>query len=914
MDEVAANLAMCAPVRRLADCEVVLTSSERLARDLRVDAALQMRRSGRRAWAAPEIHSFRSWTLREWASCWPKEQILHPAQELALWLYAIEKSGAADRQLSRMAAARQARQIGSLVQAYRINPEPDSFAGPEEILFFQWYTLAKKAAAERGWLLESGLPEALTILMDVGEWSPPEKVRTIGLVHETPSQTVLLEAMAARGTTIVRDCVVRSCQSTVTLLRPVNRIAQVRMAAERIRDILKPFREQWDREPPRIALIVPELDSSRSTIDAILGEYLAPYTLIPGELRERRPWRYARGFPLADEPLVALALDLVGLEKKRNRLDLISRILLSPLVFSHGTRSEKASFDLRLRRIGYWFSLSRLQELTVEVSDPDEFAGQVNEWLTLYESTWPGHGLPSVWANWIQTVLNAAGWGIGALTSTQAQVVEAWSEALDVFRAMDSQIGEINASQMLVWIREILFARPFQPAVRHLQPVHVLPYGDALGGVYDEIIVLDAVATALPEVSRAAGLISPERMAASDVPGSTPDRALADAEQWRDLLIRMAPKIVVMAPAHDESGGALTPSPVFIGWPDEVSFPESCSDMMTLADCCGAVLEIPEREAAPPVRDLDTEGIHGGVSIFTAMSVSPWVAFMRHRLGLSEFPSVSEGIDARHQGQLMHRVLERFWITTRTRDALLAIPSDQLAHQVRELISIVQAEDRLLSPEVFGEGLAAVERLRMSALILDWLSLEKRRTNPFEVVLAEAKTEACIGGLKVSLRIDRVDRILCDDGSVRYLAIDYKSSARLKESKLDPYDLQDPQLPIYASFTDLRASGIPTIDGVAWARVSEAGCGFVTVAGFCKNVVPVLKGRNQGIQDWAQRIHEWQSMLERQAALFMDGSLDLDRERFCKERFYDDLAPLARLVNEVDTLALNGAPFNAATR
>lgn len=894
--------------------EVILTSSERLAHDLQVDAALRMRQDGRRVWAAPEIHSFRRWTEREWSSCWPKEQILHPTQELALWLYAIEKSGAGERQLSRMAAARQARKIGNIVQAYRVDPDPGSFAGPEESLFYQWHTLVMETIAGRGWLLETQVPDALIALMESGEWTPPEQVRTIGMVHETPVQHRLLEAMAERGTVIIRDEVARECESELILVRPANKLMQMRMAAERIRDLLLPYNDRVDVEPPRIALVVPDLDAARPELDAVLGEYLAPYTLVPGELRERRSWRYARGLPLAEQPLVALALDLLSLEGRRNPLDLLSRILLDPSIFPNSSRTRRSEFELRLRQLGYWFSIPRMKVLAAEHADSeDDFAARFSRWLDEYDTTRPGRELPSVWADWIQAILAAAGWGSGNLTSTQTQAIESWNEALDGFRAMDSQIGTVNASQMLVWVREILFARFFQPAVRHLQPVHVLTHADALGGAYDEIIVLDATVGSLPEAPRAVGLVSQERMAQAGVPRSSPELAVADAERWRDVLLKMAPKIQVMAPAHDDAGGSLVPSPIFTGWPEETSVAEGETTLKALSSKVDEALEVPADEPVPPIEDPDLEGVRGGVAIFSAMAISPWKAFVRHRLGLSEFPVAVEGIDTRHQGKLMHRVLERFWSAVRSRDELLAIPTEDLVAMVHELVGRVQEEDGLISPEAFGSGLAAAEHQRMTELVLDWLEVEGQRTDPFEVVLTEAEVRTNIGGLNVSLRIDRVDRIdrsESGDDTPRYLAIDYKSQSQMSRAWLEADDLPEPQLPIYASCSDLASYGIPSLDGVAWAQVAEKGCAFITYAGFCDSLTPKTTGqRSSAVNDWLGQLRAWRSSLERQAAVFMGGSLELDRKKFQKDEYSKDLAPLIRPADETAPVPPNGDPF-----
>lgn len=893
----------------------ILAATERLARELRVRFALQKQREGARAWVAPAIHSYRGWIQRSWGSAWPTQQILFPAQELALWLYALEQSGHGEALLSRTAAARQARYAGNLLTKHQIDPEPGHFATRDEQIFAEWHALVQQNLGRDGWITEEQLPEALLKMLAAGDWVPEARLHLVGFVDETPLQRLFFGRLSAAGVQIERSDLLEPVESIVVALRPSTRLDQWRLAACRAKDVLAPFANRYDQAPPRIGILVPDPEQCRDQFEAVLREYLAPFTSIPGPLRSRLPWRFSRGRPLAEHPLVAAALDAISLDRFHNGLEVISRLILSPLTFTSSGSLDKSALEFRLRqRGGSRFSLRSIRRLCNEIrtkqgADATSFAAIFDQWLETFESSMPRLALPSDWVRWIESLLGAAGWGVGPMSAEQTQAVDDWRVALDALSSMDTQVGEIDQGRMVVWIREILLERTFQASGEHLQPVEVMAYWDAIGSQFDELLVLDLNANQMPEMARSTGYLPTERLAAAGVPNVTPESALERGKLWMAHIKRTAPKIIFMSPGQDDSGARTLPSPLHAGWPSEETGGPQCISHLESILRAGAKTSYPPPELVPPIAEPVKEGVRGGIAILKNMAVSPWVAFARHRLGLTEFPMPTDGLDHRVQGKLVHRALERFWREVRSQGRLLALTYVQRLDKVVGLVTAVQNEDGIASAAHYGEGMATVERERAVALIMDWLNLESKRAHPFEVVLCEEAMSVRVGPLGLDLRVDRVDRIT-DRSGTYYIVIDYKSGANVDTRGWDPEDLTEPQLPTYASFGNLAALGVPEIHGVAFAQVAEGDCAFHLLASFAGRLIPAADGDvGSGMAEWYSRVGEWAATLTRSAQEFMAGDLSLDRAKFKKNRFVRDLDPLVRPGPEPEALTPGVDPF-----
>ena len=158
----------------------------------------------------------------------------------------------------------------------------------------------------------------------------------------------------------------------------------------------------------------------------------------------------------------------------------------------------------------------------------------------------------------------------------------------------------------------------------------------------------------------------------------------------------------------------------------------------------------------------------GGASLIKDQSACPFRAFARVRLEAGGPEDGTFGFDPRERGGFLHRVFESVWRQLETQHRLKQIPVEELETIVDT--AITTALSRRTSDSEFHRELTEAERMRLKAVTLEWLEVDKQRTQPFTVVQIEEERSFDLNGVNIRLRIDRVDRL--DNGKL--LLIDYK--------------------------------------------------------------------------------------------------------------------------------------------
>ena len=120
------------------------------------------------------------------------------------------------------------------------------------------------------------------------------------------------------------------------------------------------------------------------------------------------------------------------------------------------------------------------------------------------------------------------------------------------------------------------------------------------------------------------------------------------------------------------------------------------------------------------------------------------------------------------------------------------------------------------------QRLQVLEEDRLERLLQQWLRIEADRP-PFEIADTETTTTAELGGLKLHIKADRVDRYA--DG--RHAILDYKTSKNLSLSGWESERPDAPQLPLYAAMSERPISSVLFAKLVAenrpwWASASLA--------------------------------------------------------------------------------------------
>jgi hypothetical protein len=294
--------------------------------------------------------------------------------------------------------------------------------------------------------------------------------------------------------------------------------------------------------------------------------------------------------------------------------------------------------------------------------------------------------------------------------------------------------------------------------------------------------------------------------------------------------------------------------------------------------------------------------LRGGAGVLSSQSQCPFRAFAGARLAAQSWDAAEAGLSAKQRGQILHAVLHSVWSGPprgiRSHAELIALqnlPAFVQDHVRKVLKNTIPDSVRELMPRLYIE----LEETRLVRLVTEWLGLEKSRID-FEVEETEAERAVTITGLKMNLRLDRVDRL--KDASK--LVIDYKTG------NVDPksWDLPRPddvQLPLYKIFATtpvqpplFESHGGPASGGLVFAKVRTGETCFAgRVVDGRGTIKPDLNGNSALVKHklTALQESEWKEYIEQLAADFMHGRADLDPRDYPKTCERCGLQPICRI-------------------
>jgi probable DNA repair protein len=841
------------------DNPLVLATGEPIARALRAQHALAQRRAGLHAWEMPAIHSLHGWCKQQWLATWPAQQVLHGVQELVLWQHAIERDHSAAAVVGKSALARLARGCARLAVQYRIDVGKAAQYTDEQRAFARWHRQVSDTLRASGWVTETEIPALAVAGLRDGTIRAPRSVVVRGAARTlTPLDQFVLDTLAGCGSQVTIEPA-PDARATLHATRYADDDEALRALALQLRDRLLPFIES-DEAPPALLVLCPDAAAARERIESVFKPILAPWLLLPDEGLRPVPWRFARGRPLDQHPLVAAALAACGLNAGENTPEEISRLLLSSMLWTPAQRELCARADRRLREAGGTRIPTRALAALLPAPLDARFAA-----FDASLRRMPRSALPSAWLAHFEKCLETLGWpGDRVLPSMHFQALESWKLALNTFSAMDRQSGPIGHGQAMQWLREIVASRGFEPRVEHEQPIQVLSLREGAGLPVDEVFILDATDARLPGAPRRYPLLSLETLMAAGVPAVTPATALDDARHLAADLAAHCGALHLSYAETGEFGAKQTPPTIFGALEWETRAVAETSSVERAA--AQPRLRWPETDPVPPVSDVAAEGVSGGAKIFRDYAEAPFFAFCKHRLGIKPLEEPSAGIPAWAQGNVVHGVLQEFWSGLRSSAALLALGREEIGARLD--VPLDRCFDEALPAERFGPMLRRIERARLRDIILQWLEHEKRRPEAFEVLHCEQKLELEFEGLALLLYVDRVDRVTTRLGA-RHLVIDYKTGRPQDVGGWKADRLKDPQLPLYATDAARAQLHIPATDGIAFAHVRDGRPALAGATNWGMGLID--RKRTFKVDSWPEQLKAWEEALRRIALGFLAG-------------------------------------------
>lgn len=798
------------------DEAVILTVNNRLARRLVSELGRALRDAGISAAVAPAVLPFSVWAdnLAEQAAFDPEGGLpLHRLDSFAarlLWRDAIRQDADASL-LDPFEAAKLSAEAEHLVQEWHIRAPDD--ANEEYAQFVGWRARYRMLLAECQADDADTRMNLLLAQLRIGMLRIPATVVLAGMRELSPRQQALLDALAARGTEVYR------------LAEEEMPPAQAqRFAAE---DLLGEWRaaaawaaRQLDTTPGRFAIVAADLQDNAPFARRVLHAAL-----------DGKPFNVSVGRPLDEWPLVNAALAWLALlaQPAPYAPGDLARALLGGHCVGHDSEAPaRARLDARWRHQQTLALSSSAWQHALQSCPMLEQAWEIALAAFRHGGNPRQQGSSADWAIRMRAGLAGLGFpGDVPLDSTGYQVFEALQALLQHFSALAPAAGNLSASEAVALLTRLARETPFQPERAANARLDVLGLLEAEGERWDGVWILGMTDDVLPAPPSPNPLLPASALAEANAPRATAARELAYAHDLFDALLHCAPTVIV---SHALLNGEqeLRPSPLIAALPPLPAMPDMAPDdgppssvdtaqpdlFADPGDEAMDCTRVAAQPAAPvPGRPGNThervtlEPLHhdpgpplppgttmsGGTAILDTQARNPLWAFVRYRLGACALPAHAQQLAlSLLRGNFLHLAMQTLWESLRSSRALAhAMANDTLMPLLDQAIeTAARRELRTFSP-----ALRELECQRARNILAQWLTLEAQR-QPFEIAFIEGKQRWQRGPLQLSLRLDRVDRLL-DTGSL--VILDYKSGMHLDINgwaRERPVSLQ---LPFYAA-------------------------------------------------------------------------------------------------------------------
>jgi ATP-dependent helicase/nuclease subunit B len=829
----------------------ILTANQRLARGLRRLYDDRQAADGKGVWPDAPILPFSSWLRDRWTEAVtngiPSPPLLSADQQLAVWRRVIDATSEPLLQIRATAAA--AIEAWSLVHEYELAWSTDRFAGDDDSAAFRsWARAYHDLTNRKGWTDEARLPDLVLGAIESGAAGMPPNLLLAGFDEMTPRQTRVIDTLAAHGCRIDR-LLPAACPARARRVAAIDSAAEIRSAARWARALVE------RDSAARIGVVIPALEALRDPAERIFTEVLHPERLWRSGESRRPAFHVSKGKPLADYPAIWAALSILDLDPRGVPAELASRLLRSPFIrAAESEASARAAADARLRR-------RRLVEYSMDTLVGEVRAPRCPAFLAVldrireHSARMPKQQTPPEWAGEFDALLDGVGWpGPAPLDSAEYQTVHAWRALLARFAATGIAVPALSRAKAVARLREMAADTEFQPQDEDA-PVQIMGALEAAGSEFDHLWILGLHDEVWPGPAHPHPFLPIALQRERNLPHCSSDRELEFVRRTMERLLASAPDIVVSYPQRDGDRD-LRPSALIAGIPaGEEALPND--DAWTDRLVARSELESLVDETAPP---LDGGVTAGGASVLKHQAACPFRAFARIRLGAQPTEEAALGMDPAARGIAVHRALECFWRGVRSHAEFAALSGGDLDTAIRDAVrEALDASHR--DDTALDRRLRRLEEQRMVALLGEWLNLERAR-QPFRVMETEARRDIAVGGLEVSVRVDRLDEL--DDG--RQIVIDYKATAPSLNAWLGDRP-DEPQVPLYS------ISANAPIAAAAFVQITPGAAQF---RGFAEQpgILPGVKALSE--RELREHIAAWRSALTRLAGDFRNGRAEVD--------------------------------------
>ena len=833
------------------DASQVVTASRRLARLLTDEYNERQIASGRTAWLTPVITAWPDWQGRLLASTSLDEQParLNSHQSRVLWERILRRE-INDPLVNIAALTRHARDAWKRLHEWRVPFEECVAAASsrDQRLFAAAASRYRAHLAAENWIDDALLGSTVTEAVRAGSLAVPGRVWLAGFDRLTPEAEELIAALRERGT-IVEHVRAGVPADGISILACEDPDAELRTAGAWAR-------AQLEANPGgRIGIVVSGLEQAAGRVGRLVRE-----GFVPG-------WQYAHGAQadaanvsfgrrLQDYPALEIALLLLRWTHGAIGGRDVSLLLRTPFLGLPDT-DARGRLELELRRLP---DREWTPELLLRAFGEREAGADAADWFARLAAladvgrTRQRESSPAEWAAVIDTVLDDFGWpGAAPLDSADFQLVNRWRDLLNDLAKLELVVPQMTLAQAVAQLRAMAADTVFQPE-QDGAVVEVLGPLEAAGMAFEQLWVAGLTANQWPPPGRPLPLISRRLQRHYGMPDADPDDTAAYAQRVIDRLLASAGGVVCSYPCR--SGDAVETRTALLPDAGETT-PTGDPGWHALQLCDRAAPAAMHDDPVPSV--TADESLTAGAALIQWQMTEPFTAFAQGRLGVSTLWPIVAGLSPILRGDLIHGAAFHLYADRPSQDDIRGWREADLDERIRAAVNRAFPRYERNADGVLRE-LFALERQRVGRLLRELVDVDLARDR-FSIRDVELSTDVDIDGVRLRLRIDRIDRF--DDGAVAIL--DYKTGGRRKflDGSGEPVDAQ---LLVYASAVadPVAALGFYNIDSRETALDAS--------------------GRDaMGAAEWQEALERWNRAVAAAAGAFAAGDVRIRYRQTLRE-------------------------------
>jgi ATP-dependent helicase/nuclease subunit B len=819
----------------------VVTASRRLARLLIAEYTARQLAAGERAWLTPVIAAWPDWLSRLLATGGPGVQPvrINGHQSRVLW-ESILRELVDDPLVNVPSLARQARDAWNRLHEWLVPFEECVGAanGRDQRLFAAAASRYRARLADEHWIDEATIGLEVAGAVRAAAVPAPDHVVFAGFDRLTPAADALIAALRERGSRIdvaapalpASDASVVVCDDRDTELRSAGAWA----------------RRQLDESPgQRIGIVVSNLEQDAARAGRLVREGFVPGWQYAAESQQAAV-NVSFGRRLPDYPAIEIALLLLRWTHSAIRGTDLGLLIRTPFLGSTGV-DARARLELELRRMPdrHWTPALLLEAIGTHGSPdaaPDWLARLAK--LEHLRRSQRREAKPAHWAGVVDELLEEFGWpGAAALESADFQLVNRWRDLLNDFARLDLVMPRITLGQAVGQLSAMASDTVFQPEMEGAA-IQVLGPLEAAGIEFDQVWVAGLTASQWPPAGRPMALVSRRLQRHYGMPDSEPGDTATYARRVIDRLLRCAGSCICSYPARSDDS-IETPTALLADVPAGGT---PADPQWHAAQLCGmARPAVLPTDRVPPV--VPTESVAGGAATIQSQMTEPFSAFALGRLGISPLRPIVPGLSPILRGVLIHGAAFHLYESLPCQTDIANWSGEELEKRIEAATRKAFGRHERDADPVLRE-LLGLERERVAKLLRELVGVDVQRDR-FRVHALEASMDIELSGVRLGLRIDRIDRY--DDGGLAIL--DYKTGGRRKflDSSGEPTDAQ---LLVYAMAAgeDIASLGFFNIDSRETALDAS--------------------GRDvMGADEWRRSLSRWTRAVEIAAGDFAAGDV-----------------------------------------